>query len=247
MSIPAARFLAAAAFAVAVSPAAAQQVDVDASVEIASDLRERGLSDSGGKATLAAAIGVEAGGLRADLRVATLRDSARHGGADTGATAELSYRLRQGGLTLDFGGAGRLFGGAAGKADYGELFASAAFLIGPVELGAGAFYAPDQASIGGDNLYLRARGRADLPGTPWSLTGHVGHSSGSVDDPVRAARLRPDGSYTDWSLGLEWTRGKFGAGLTYSDTDIQRARVTSPFGDAANSGARLTASARLLF
>ena len=234
-----------AALVAAASPAAAQQVD--ASLEIASDLRERGLSDSGGKATSAAAVGVQAGGLRADVRVASLRGSPRHGGADAGVTAELSYRIERGGWTLDFGGAGRLFAGAGGKSDYGELFAAATYLVGPVELGASAFYAPEQAAIGGDNLYLRARGRADLPGTPWSLAGHVGHSSGSVSDPLRAARLRPDGSYTDWSLGLEWTRGMFGAGLAYSDTDIERARVTSPFGDAANSGARLTASARILF
>lgn len=246
MSTTAARLLAAGIALAAVLPSAAAQ-QVDASLEIASDLRERGLSDSDGKAIAAAAIGVQVDRLRADVRVATLRGSPRHGGADAGVTAELSYRIEQGGWTFDFGGAGRFFAGAAGKTDYGELFAAAAYLLGPVELGASAFYAPDQAAIGGDNLYLRARGRADLPGTPWSLTGHVGRSSGSVDDPARAARLRPGGSYTDWALGLEWTRGKFGAGLTYSDTDIERARVTSPFGDPANSGARLTASARLLF
>ncbi|HEY0622452.1 TorF family putative porin [Sphingomonas sp.] len=230
-----------------ISPAAAQSVDVDASLEIASDLRERGLSDSGGRATATAAAGLQLGGLRADARVATLRESARHGGADLGITAELSYRVEQGGWTFDAGGAARLFDGAEGKADYGELFATAAYLIGPAELSAAAFYAPDQSAIGGDNLYLRARARASLPGTPWSLTGHVGHSSGATDDPVRAARLRPGGSYTDWSLGAEWTLGTFGAGLTYSDTDIDHARVVSPLADARNSGARLTASARIFF
>lgn len=241
-------FLAIAAATVAISPAAAQQtVDIDASLEIASDLRERGLSDSGGRAGAMAAAGAQLGGLRADARAATLRDSTRHGGADLGVTAELSYRIEQGGWTFDAGGAARLFAGAQGKADYGELFATAAYLIGPAEFSAAAFYAPDQAAIGGDNLYLRARARAGLPGTPWSLTGHVGHSSGATDDPVRAARLRPGGSYTDWSLGIEWTRDMLGLGLNYTDTDIDRARVISPLGDGANSGARLTASARLFF
>ena len=228
-------------------PAAAQTLEVDAAAEITNDLRERGISASGGDASVSATAGLTAGGLRAEVRAKALRGSARHGGADLGLELAGSYRLNSGGWTLDAGAVANLFPDARGDWDYGEVFASARYLIGPVELGAAAFYAPDQASIGGDNLYLRGRARLSVPATPWSVMAEVGRSSGSVDDPLRAARLRPDGNYSDWSVGADWTRGPITAGLRYGDTDIDRARVVSPLGDRDNNGARVTATLGVSF
>ncbi|WP_204283871.1 TorF family putative porin, partial [Klebsiella pneumoniae] len=65
-------------------------------------------------------------------------------------------------------------------------------------------YAPSQSAIGGDNLYLFASANAGIPATPLSASATLGHSTGSTDDPVRAARLRPLGDYTDWRLGMEY-------------------------------------------
>lgn len=238
-------FIPAGLLVLAASPAAAQALD--GSVEATTDLRERGLSDSAGKGAVSSSAGATLGEFRADVRVATLRQSARHGGADAGATAQLAYRLSKGGLTLDVGGAARLFAGAQGRMDYGEVFATAGYLIGPLQVSGSALYAPKQDAIGGDNLYLRARAQASIPLTPWSVNAHVGHSSGTTRDPLRAARLRPDGSYTDWSVGVGWTLGIVGAEVAYSDTDIDRRRVTSPLGDARNTGEKLTATARIFF
>ena len=225
----------------AAAPAVAQigpQIDVNA--EITTDLRERGLSASGGKASGAASLVVNGGGIGGELRATALRESARHGGADAGVAASLWYRAQRGGWQFEGGGTYRGFIDAPGDFDYGEVYASAGYLIGPLDVGVGAYYAPDQRAIGGDNLYLRARARASLPGSPLALVAHVGRSSGSVDDGVKAGRLRPGGTYADWSLGAEWVRGPLTLALRYSDTDIERRRIVSPLADASNVGSRVT-------
>ncbi|MDB5690037.1 MAG: hypothetical protein JWL91_1913 [Sphingomonas bacterium] len=237
------------AFALACVPtiAGAQAPRDIVTVEALSDLVERGLSATDGKGALRARIGgTVAGGFRLDASAATLRGSIRNGGADAGIDLIASYRAVRGTLSLDGGVTGRLYAGASGKLDYVELFGGASALIGPAEVGLTAAYAPDQASIGGDNLYLRARAVAAVIGTPISLTGHVGRSSGSVDDVARSARLRPDGTYHDWSVGAEYVRGAVTLGLSYTDSDVRPDRAPLP-ALARRSGARLIARAGLTF
>lgn len=232
----------------AAAPAFAQDsFDPDLTVEVTNDLRQRGLSASGGKASGAAALTVQRGAVGGEVRASALRGSARHGGADLGVEASVWAGTGQGGWRFEAGGTVHAFPDAPGEFDYGELFASASYLLGPLDMNAGAFYAPEQRSIGGENLYLRARARASLPGRPWTLVAHVGRSSGQADDPVKAARLRPAGDYVDWSLGVEWTRGPLTAGLRYGDTDIARGDVRSPFADAGHAGARITGTVGFSF
>lgn len=242
------RSIAVAAALAGAAPALAQQgFAPDLSVEITSDLRERGLSASEGKASGAASLAVNGSAIGGEIRATALRQSARHGGADAGVATSLWYRTGQDGWQLEGGGTYRAFVDARGDFDYGEVYGSASYLLGPLDLNAGAFYAPDQAAIGGDNLYLRARARASLPGLPWTIAAHVGQSSGGVDDPVKAARLRPGGNYADWSVGVEWTRGPINASLRYSDTDIGRRTFVSPFADARNAGSRVAGTVGFSF
>lgn len=232
----------------AAAPAVAQDgFDPDLTVEVTNDLRQRGLSASGGKASGSAALTVQGVAAEAEVRASALRGSARHGGADLGVEASAWLGAGQGGWRFEGGGTVHAFPDARGEFDYGEVFASAGYLIGPIDVNASAFYAPAQRAIGGENLYLRARARASLPGRPWTLVAHVGRSSGHAEDPVKAARLRPAGDYVDWALGVEWARGPLTAGLRYSDTDIAHATATSPFADAAHVGARVTGSVGFSF
>ena len=90
------------------------------------------------------------------------------------------------------------------------------------------------------------RARVGVPATPFTLMASAGHSSGSVDDPIRAARLRPGGSYWDWSLGVDHITGPLTLGLVYTGTDISE-RVPSPFANARDTGDRLTARVALNF
>ncbi|WP_447406340.1 hypothetical protein, partial [Clostridium perfringens] len=50
----------------------------------------------------------------------------------------------------------------------------------------------------------------------------IGRTGGATDDAVAAARLRPGGDYTDWTIGGPHVRGGVSIGLDYVGTDIAR-------------------------
>lgn len=237
----------AAASCAAAFPALAQ-AGLGASVEVATDERRRGISWSDGQLSPAASVSVGVPfGLDLDARVTGTRGDPRHGGAD--AVADLT-----GGFTRDIGGGlrlngfatGHLFAGASERLDYAELGLGASFALGPAEVGIDARYAPDQRAIGGDNLWVGARGRLGVPMTPFTVHASVGHSTGSVDDAARAARLRPGGDYTDWSLGVDHITGPVSLGLLYTGTDIGDV-VDSPFANARHTGDKVTARIAISF
>lgn len=251
------RFAAAAACVIAtlsgealIGTAAAQTAAAPGgSVEITTDHRRRGLSWSEGKGAIDAILTLPvADRLTVEARATTLRDTPRHGGADLGIDARGSYRLVDGGgFQLSAGATGHFFAGAGGMS-YAEIDGSAGYAIGPVQIDAMVHYAPAQSAIGGDNLYLSARAGAGIPMTPITIMAHVGRTTGSTDDPIRAARLRPGGDYTDWGVRVEQVFGPVAIGLRYSGTDIDaRAGSVSPFADLRNAGDRLTAHAAFFF
>jgi uncharacterized protein (TIGR02001 family) len=231
----------------AVMPAMAQAgPGIDLSLEASSDQRRRGLSWSDGRPTIEAGVSVPlAGAFDLGLAASPLRGSARHGGADGVADLSLRYRQDLGLLSLSGGATGHVFAGAS-ELSYAELDARLGFSLGPARLSAGAAYAPPQSAIGGDNLYLHAGVDIGVPGTPLSLYGHVGRSSGRVDDPVRATRLRPENQYRDHAVGMDYAMGPLTAGLRYTDTSITRTDPAAPFMDR-HVGARLTGSLRFAF
>ncbi len=231
--------IAAALSGVAALPAMAQ---VQAGVELATDERRRGISWSEGKAAPSAYARIDLpGGFDIGARVVATRGDPRHGGADGVAEPTIGYSTDLGGFRLDGFATAHLFAGARGKLDYGEVGASASYSLGPAQAGVEARYAPSQDAIGGDNLYLAARGRVGIPATPWTVTGHAGRSSGSVDDSLRAARLRPGGTYHDWAVGVEHVTGPLTVGLEYTGTDIANVRDVSPFAVREHAGDRLAA------
>lgn len=227
-------------------PALAQQgPSLEAS--IASDYRERGLSWSGGRAI--AQLYAEAplsSGIGVSAQATTIRNAARHGGADAAFDLRVDYRGDAGLIYWRGGVTGHLFAGGIGPRNYLEGDATAGLMVGPLDLSLKASYVPPQEAIGGSNFHARARASMGLMGTPLTLGGHIGHSSGSVDDPLRAARLRPGGSYTDWGIGLDYNRGAIRFSLDYTDTDIARRKIAFPDG-AGHHGAALVAGAYASF
>ncbi|MDG5969533.1 hypothetical protein JAGODDHD_00249 [Sphingomonas paucimobilis] len=217
-------------------------------VELNSDENRRGLSWSEGKVSPSADIFVTSGVLEASGRIVALRESVRHGGAGAVGDLSIGAGTMVGPVSLRGRVTGHLFEGAGFHADYVELGGSAAYTLGPVQVDAGADYAPSQDAIGGDNLYLHAGARAGVPGTPWTLLAGIGHSSGKVDDAFRAARLRPGGDYTDWRLGVEHVAGPVTLGLDYVGTDVsERAAAPYPLADASHSGDRIVGRVRFGF
>ncbi|MBN8829246.1 MAG: hypothetical protein J0G94_01150 [Sphingomonadales bacterium] len=186
---------------------------------------------------------------RADQRpaagVTALRGSARHGGADAALDLSAHYARDIGTLRFSGGGTGHVFLGASGLS-YAEIDGRISHSLGPAQLSIGASYAPPQHAIGGDNLYLHAGLDVGLPGTPLSLSGRIGRSSGSVDDPARSRRLRPDGRYWDHVIGLDYLAGPFALGLRYSATTIGPVDTALPYMDR-HHGARLAGVVRVRF
>lgn len=214
--------------ACATLPAAfAQSTAPSLQIEAASDERRRGISWSEGAPVLRAAASVPLTPTWAlDAAATTLRGSDRHGGAN--AAIDLGATLTRpvgGGWTLSATGRYHLFPGASGQG-YGEVGATASFLIGPATMDLFAFYAPDQSAIGGDHLYVGTSAAIGIPATPLTLSAHIGHSSGSRDDPARSRRLRPEGSYRDHGVALDYYRGRWSAGLRYTDSSIGKGNGT---------------------
>ncbi|GLK46775.1 MULTISPECIES: TorF family putative porin [Novosphingobium] len=207
------------------SDAHAQSAGSTLSFEAETDHRDRGLSSSGGKAALGASASVPLTyDLGIDFDAVTLRDAARHGGADLGLTVAPRYTLRSGGWDFSAGLRGNVFVGHSGTS-YGELTGEVARTLGPAQLVLGAAFAPSQDAIGGSNLYLDAQLSASIPGTPVTLYGGVGHTSGSSNGDPRALRLRPGGDYLDHHVGAEYTDSNYALGLRYSGTSIGKDEV----------------------
>lgn len=232
-----ARAIAAVLVTAAATPAAAASLGVEAST----DLRRRGLSWSDGKPAVEAWASVPVtGGLSIEGGAASLRGSARHGGADLLAEAALRYTRQSGAFSwwADVQGLG--FVGASGE-NYGQLRSGAAFGIGPVQLSGIASWAPPQAAIGGSNVYVGGSVNLGIPLTPLTLRASAGHSTGTDDGSGRANRLRPGGDYSDFRFDADYVLGPVTLGASFTTTTIS-ARPGDRFADHAGSRVLLRAS-----
>lgn len=230
-------------------PAKAQSLDQPTlSIEATTDHRRRGLSWSDGDPAIDVYASVPVGGgFSAGGRATTLRGSDRHAGADAAFDVTAGWRRDGGAFQFRADATAHLFAGGSGDLDYIELGGGAGTLIGPLQVEVLASYAPDQTAIGGDNLYVGARGVFGVPATPFTLIANIGHSSGSTDDPLRAARLRPGGDYLDWGLAVERSTGPLTLGLRYTGTDVDTRVPLPPLAEAGDSGDRLTGFVSLSF
>jgi len=230
----------------ALAPTLAQaQAKPAIEVSATTDERRRGLSWSDGDASASASVDLQLAGLNAGARVTALRGSARHAGADMVTDLTLGTGFDLSGARLSVSAIGHLFTGASEMMDYGEVAADASYTFGPLQVEAGANFAPSQSAIGGSNLYLFAGANAGIPATPFTLSASIGRSIGS-DDRLRSDRLRPGGDYTDWRIGVDHVTGPLTVGLDYTGTDLSDGAV-DPIGDRRNSGNRLLARAQFSF
>jgi uncharacterized protein (TIGR02001 family) len=102
--------------------------------------------------------------------------------------------------------------------DYYEFYGSVAFGVGPATLKLGAAYAPDQDSLAGeDNLYLYSNVDIGVPGTPITVSGHLGYADGVQSPSLLGGGT--DGSSLDYSIGASAkVFGPLTIGVSYIDT-----------------------------
>jgi uncharacterized protein (TIGR02001 family) len=120
----------------------------------------------------------------------------------------------------------KLIPGDTASSDFFEPYVSVAHTFGPVTAKATVNYAFKQKAVGAtqglvpepkkDNVYLAGDLSAAIPGTPLSLTGHLGHTWGSGWLAVDSTGKK---GYTDWAVGAAVTYKALTLGVSYVDTD----------------------------
>ena len=199
-SLMAATVLAGSAFIAA--PAMAQDIDVSvsANASIVSEYRFRGVDLSGGDIAVQGGIDV---GLPAGFYVGTWGSSLDEDTVGYGHTELDVYGGWSGSLSdavsVDVGVIAYLYPNAGpGDFDYFEGYASAGFSLGPAEATLGIAYAPEQDSLGGDdNLYLYTDLGIGIPGTPVSISGHLGYTDGFLT-------FTDNSKAWDYSIGADY-------------------------------------------
>lgn len=220
-------FIALAAFA---TPALAQDrgigvgpIAVSGSVDLVSDYRFRGLSESGGDVAIQPSVTISHdSGLYIGVWGSNIEDTPTYGEIEANIYGGYATEIASGtevdvGLTYYWYPDGRK---AAGPSDYVEAIGRLSHTLGPVEATGTLGYAWSQAALGNDdNLYLRFDLAAGIPTTPVTLSGSVGYTDGAL------GAFAPGGHYWDWSIGASASFGPITAGIKYVDTDIPRTGV----------------------
>lgn len=206
---------------------------VTGGVTLVSDYRFRGISRTNKRPALqgTATISHESG-FYGTAWSSTISDYV-YNGADLEVDLSAGYRRSANGTTFDVGLLYYYHPGSGGIAsDFVEPYASVSHILGPVTAKASVAYAPRQAalSIGTgreDNLYVAGDLSAGVPGTPISLSAHLGRTFGPSTLSIGRA-------YTDWGLGATYTTAGLTFGVGYVDTDDS---LITPRGrDAAAAG-----------
>lgn len=200
-------FTAASVFSLSVAlaaPAMAQDedagigVEVSANVTLASEYKFRGVNLSDGEFAIQGGVDV---GLPAGFYVGTWASSLDEQTVGFGST-ELDiyggWAGEFGNLSTDVGVIMYMYPDAgAGDFDYIEFYGSVGVGLGPADLTVGVAYAPDQDSLGGtDNFYLYTDVGVGVPGTPITVTGHLGYTDGFLT-------FTTDSEAFDYSIGAE--------------------------------------------
>ena len=189
------------------TPALAQEeeeagpITVSANVAITSEYRFRGVDLSGGELAIQGGFDVahESGFYVGTWASSLDEDTVGFGSTELDLYGGWSGDVGEG-LSADIGVIAYLYPdapAAAGETDYIEFYGSLSFDLGPANITSGVAYAPEQDSLGGtDNLYLYTDVGFGIPGTPVSLTGHLGATDGFLT-------FTNSGSALDWSVGAE--------------------------------------------
>jgi uncharacterized protein (TIGR02001 family) len=214
------------------APAFAQDVtdppsdfSLSGSVTAVTDYRFRGLTQTDETAAAQATVNLNhSSGFYAGVFASNIDDDVSlpgYGDVEVDFYAGYAREIASG-LTADVGLLYYFYADGTGDTDFFEPYAALSYAIGPVSTKVGVAYAfKGQNGLGGDdNIYVYSDVGVGIPGTPFTLKGHLGYSDGALGgfnlDPL-------DESYMDWSVGISGTSGPFTLGVSYIDTDISSA------------------------
>ncbi|NVD45417.1 TorF family putative porin [Qipengyuania atrilutea] len=174
---------------------------VSANVALTSEYRFRGVDLSGGEMAIQGGFDLATDpGFYVGTWASSLdEDTVGYGSTEVDVYGGWSGQLTDA-FSVDVGVIGYLYPDAGpGEFDYLEVYGSTGFNVGPAEATVGIAYAPEQDSLGGtDNLYLYTDLGTAIPGTPLTVTGHLGWTDGFLT-------YTENGEAFDWSIGAEAT------------------------------------------
>jgi uncharacterized protein (TIGR02001 family) len=209
--------------ALAATPAFAQDeeaespVTVTGNVTLASEYRFRGVGLSGGDLAIQGGLNLNhESGFYVGTWASSMEDSPVYGEVELDVFGGWTGEVTEG-IGVDVGVLYYAYpskDAGAGPSDVWEFYGKIKPTLGPVGLTLGVAYMPDQDSLGGgDNLYLSGDAGVGIPGTPLTLTGHVGYTDGFLT-------FTPDGDAFDYSLGASATvLGGLTVGVSYIGVD----------------------------
>ncbi len=222
--------------ALAATPAFADETDppsditVTGSAAVVSQYRFRGLSQSDNKPAVQAAITVSHA---SGFYIGTWGSSASAGngpinigGTEIDVLGGWTHGIGDSGLTVDVGAAGYIYPGAP-LGNYYEIYGSVAKTFGPATAKVGVNYAPSQevfnynwTSNDRHNLYVYGDLSGGIPGTPITLHGHLGHTSGGFEWGKK---------YLDYNVGasVKWRMLTFDLSLV--GTNLSRDDIRNGF------------------
>ncbi len=116
------------------------------------------------------------------------------------------------GVTVDGSIIYYVYPGTSGT-DFFDLAAAVSFPVGPVNAKVAALYAPDNDALGGkDNIWVYTDLAFPIADTPITLKAHLGYTDGALGGP--------DGTYLDYSVGVDVAIKNLTLNVSYIDTDI---------------------------
>lgn len=222
------------------SPAFADETDppsdftVTGSAAVVSQYRYRGLSYSDNKPVFQGSITLShsSGFYIATWGSTTASDTAKTplvlGGTEIDVYG--GWTKEVGGVNVDVGAYGYLYPNAP-TGNYYEVYGSVAKTLGPVTAKAGAYYAPGQkifnynfSSLARHNMYVYGELSGDIPGTPFNLHTHLGHTGGGFD------YAKP---YLDYTAGISYKWKALTLDASIVGTNISKTDVDTAFGCTA--------------
>ncbi len=212
-------------------------VEVSANVAIVSEYKFRGVSLSDGDIAVQGGVDLS---LPAGFYVGTWASSLDEDTVGYGST-ELDiyggWAGEFGNISTDVGVIVYIYPNAgAGDFDYVEFYGSVGTTLGPVEASVGVAYAPEQDSLAGtDNFYIYTDMGVGIPGTPVSLSGHLGYTDGFLT-------FTEDGEAIDYSIGADLAIGEtLSVGVAY--IGVEGDILIDPDGTFTDDAVVLTLSA----
>jgi uncharacterized protein (TIGR02001 family) len=132
-------------------------------------------------------------------------------GTDAEYDLYAGVKPKLGPVTVDVGVIRYGFSGqrSGGSRDYTELKLAPSMALGPATFGAAWYHSEDYFSRLGPSNYVEANATLPIGGSPFSVSGAVGHQ-----------QVKGPDDYTTWNLGVGYAVGNhLGFDLRYWDTD----------------------------